>query len=330
MKKLTLFMIVGVFFSASIWAEDKAGSWAIAQSAPVAAKAPVEDAAPVLADNSSVSSTKVVSEAAAAPVVPVVEPAAEAADASNNNLPLANERAIEITSNMKVESQTKQQQDETMHYKIEVSYPQIKGENLSASAKQFNRVIDSMVNEEMNHFKKLVTMDMPHMKTLPQDIQRNSLKVDYDLDVVKPKNNTIVSVRLSTEGMQAGRAHPYHNNRVVNFDLTSGKILTLNDLFKKNSQFLKLLAAYSNKSLNEKLKKDNWMVEQGTKADPKNFKNWNLQADSLLITFDEYQVAPYVYGKQEVEVPYSALVKILADKTPISDCAKNSVNCQVG
>jgi len=72
------------------------------------------------------------------------------------------------------------------------------------------------------------------------------------------------------------------------------------------------------------------MVTQGTKPESKNFKNWNLQADSILITFDEYQVAPYVYGTQEVEIPYSVLEKILSAKSPIADCAKDSKNCQIG
>lgn len=156
------------------------------------------------------------------------------------------------------------------------------------------------------------------------------MKVDYDVDIVKPKSGTIVSVRLTFEGMQAGRAHPYHNNRVVNFDLQTGKIISLNDLFKKNSNFLKLFAAYASKTLNQKLKQDNWMVQQGTKADVKNFKNWNLQADSILITFDEYQVAPYVYGAQEVEVPYSELKRVLSAKAPIADCAKDPKSCQIG
>jgi hypothetical protein len=238
------------------------------------------------------------------------------------------DQSITLSKNMTVSSMSKHHVDAALSYQIDVNYPQIKGKDLSVASKHFNQEVEKMVNDEVTHFKKLVALDAPHMKTLPENIRKNSLKIDYDIDVIKPKTGTIVSVRLSSEGMQAGRAHPYHSNRAVNFDLATGKMLSLNDLFKKNSKFLQLIAEYSNKSLNQKLKKDNWMVAQGTKADVKNFKNWNLQADSLLITFDEYQVAPYVYGKQEVEVPYSELKKVLANQAPISDCATSSASCQ--
>lgn len=237
---------------------------------------------------------------------------------------------IEISPTMQIVSNTKHDEDTTLGCTIESKFPQIQGTSLSLGAKEFNTLVEKTVNEEINQFKKSVALDAPHMKTLPENIRQNTLKVDYDVDIIQPKTGPIISVRLTFEGMQAGRAHPYHNNRVVNFDLQTGKVITLNELFKKNSNFLKLLAAYTSKALNQKLKQDNWMVQQGTKANVSNFKNWNLQSDSLLITFDEYQVAPYVYGSQEVEVPYSELKKVLSSESPIVDCVKNPTSCQSG
>jgi hypothetical protein len=38
-----------------------------------------------------------------------------------------------------------------------------------------------------------------------------------------------------------------------------------------------------------------------------NYRNWNITPDGLMITFDEYQVAPYAAGPQTVTVPYSEL-----------------------
>lgn len=235
-----------------------------------------------------------------------------------------------ISSTMKIVSKSEQFVDEKLNYTIDVKYPQIQGTKLTAGAKSFNDTMEKTVNDEVTQFKKMVALDMPHMKTLPEDLRKNSMHIDYDIDLIKPNNQTIISARLSIEGMQAGRAHPFHSSRVMNFDLATGKALALNDLFKKDANFLPLLAAYSKKALNEKLKKDSWMVAEGTKADAKNFKNWNLQADSILITFDEYQVAPYTYGKQEVEVPYKNLKAVLSAQSPVAECAASSANCQVG
>jgi hypothetical protein len=251
---------------------------------------------------------------------------------SNGELDLvsSHDEAVVISPKMKIISKVQHQSDPKFYYAIDVNYPQIHGEDLSAGAKDFNKAIEHVVTDEITQFKRHVALDLVHMKTLPEEMRKNSLKVDYDIDVVKPKNSTLISVRMTFEGMQAGRPHPYHNNRVINFDLTTGKMITLNELFKKNAKFLQLLAAYTNKALNQKLKSDNWMVAEGTKADVKNFKNWNLQSDSILITFDEYQVAPYVYGSQEVEVPYAELKKIIDASAPIAECAMDSKSCQMG
>ncbi len=237
--------------------------------------------------------------------------------------------AVSLSQNMKIKSQSSHVADDKLKIKMDINYPQIQGKDLSVGAKEFNQQIEKIVKTETEQFKKSVILDVPHMQTLPDELKNNTLSVDYDVNVVKPKDQTLISVRLSFEGMQAGRAHPYHTNKVVNFDLKTGKILALNEIFKSNAKYLKLLAEYTRKALDEKLKKDNWMVAAGTTPDVKNFKNWNLQSDSLLITFDEYQVAPYVYGTQEVEIPYSVLQKILSSKTDVADCVKDSNRCQV-
>jgi hypothetical protein len=251
------------------------------------------------------------------------------AEVADTHVVANGEATVSISPTMQIISQSQHREDAKLGYEIDTKYPQIQGKTLSAGAKEFNSAIKKIVTTEVDQFKRLVALDKPHMQTLPEDIRTNSMKADYDVDVVKPKSGTIISVRMTFEGMQAGRAHPYHNNHVINFDLQTGKILTLSDLFKKDANFLKALAAYASNALNHKLKHDNWMVPQGTKADMNNFKNWNLQADSILITFDEYQVAPYTYGSQEVEIPYNQLKKILSAKAPIADCVGDSKSCEV-
>lgn len=253
---------------------------------------------------------------------------ADTVKVDNGQAAAPTEEAVDVSSDLKVIAKTDHLADKQLNYTVDANYPQLIGAPLPSSAVTFNKAILSMVKSEIEQFKNSVKLNAAHMKTVPVAMQKNTLKVDYDVDVIKPRNEALISVRLTFEGIQPWRAHPYHNNRVINFDLKSGKVLSLADLFKKKSKYLQVISAYSGQSLAGKLKNNSWMVAQGTKADPKNFKNWNLQADSLLITFDEYQVAPYVFGQQEVEVPYSELKKILAAKTPIAECARDSRACQ--
>ncbi len=250
--------------------------------------------------------------------------------AGPSQLPLAEDaQAVYITSDLKLIPNAEHTEDQQLRYAINAYYPQITGENLPASAQQFNKLIYSMVTDAIQQFKNYVKADMPHMETLPADMRHNTLNIDYDIDVIHPAQNQLVSVRLTIEGMQAGRAHPYHYRRVLNYDLGTGKALALKELFKPNTDYLKIFAKYANKKLNTTLQ-EKWMIADGTAPKPQNYKNWNPQADGLLITFDEYQVAPYAAGTQEVEIPYSELKKIISPKSPISTCVNNPKNCEVG
>lgn len=219
--------------------------------------------------------------------------------------------AVIINSHLKVISKTTNEENQALNYTLNATYPQIVGTPLSPAAENFNQHITNMVTAEVEQFKNSVKHDLPHMKTLPEDVRHNTLSIDYDVDVIHPNPLSLVSIRLNIEGMQAGRAHPFHVYRVLNFDLSHNKELALSDLFKPKANYLQSLSKYSSQKLTASLK-DKWMIASGAKANPANFKNWNIQADSILITFDEYQVAPYTNGPQEVEIPFSELKNIFS------------------
>lgn len=234
--------------------------------------------------------------------------------AEETQQPVDEDSAINIGQKMIIKATSQDETDDHLKATIKISYPQITGEHLSANATQFNQVMQQTVMAEVQQFKKYVTADLPHMKILmaeaPQADLHNEFQIDYDIDVIHPNHNTIISVRLNIEGMQMGRAHPYHNHKVVNYDLSSGKMLSLANLFKPNTNYMKFISEYSKKELLAKLP-DKWMVEKGAK-DPKNYQSWNIQDNTLLITFNEYQVAPYASGPQEIEIPFSTLKNIIA------------------
>ncbi len=233
------------------------------------------------------------------------------------------DEAVIVNNHLKIVSKSKNEENPLLNYTIEATYPQMIGAPLSNAAKNFNQEINTLVTSEIEQFKNNVKRDLPHMKTLPEEVKHNTLHIDYDVDVIHPEPLLLVSVRLNIEGMQAGRAHPYHAYRVLNFDLTHGKALALSDLFKPKTNYLKTLSKYSNKQLNASLE-DKWMISKGAKPNPDNYKNWNIQADSILITFDEYQVAPYTNGPQEVEIPFAELKNIFSSQALIISSAKDA------
>ncbi|HSW68942.1 MAG TPA: RsiV family protein [Gammaproteobacteria bacterium] len=216
------------------------------------------------------------------------------------------QKIVIINEKMQIVATQKHEENSELPYTIDLTYPQIAGENISPQAKKFNELVTDIVNKNVQQFKNYVKADMPHMQTLPDSVKQNSLKMSYDIDMIKPAKTVLITVRLVIEGMQAGRAHPYHTHQVLNFDLNNGKILTLGNLFKPHTNYLNMFSKYSSKELNAKLQ-DKWMIKEGTAPLAKNYQQWNLKDKGILITFEEYQVAPYFAGKQEVEIPYSKL-----------------------
>ena len=233
--------------------------------------------------------------------------------------------AVYISKSQKVVPEKKHEEDQALHYTIDITYPQIQGKNLTQAEKDFNQRIVTLVDNESKQFKNSVKLDIPHMKTLPDEALNNNLKIDYDLDVIHQLS--LISVRIAVEGMQAGRAHPYRSHRVLNFDLAHNKEMALSDLFKPKSAYLQAIAEYSAKKLHETVHEDDkWMIQNGAQAVAKNYRNWNIEKEAILITFDEYQVAPYVYGPQEVEIPFTELQHLLSPQGKMISSVKEPVN----
>ncbi len=119
-----------------------------------------------------------------------------------------------------------------------------------------------------------------------------------------------------------GGAHPGSHHRVLNYDLTTGNVLSLGDLFEPGSNYLDLIAEYCI----QELKKNQEILfpdfEQSAGPSAENYQVWIITPDGLLVVFEEYQVAPYAAGPQSVLVPYLDLEKILDPAGPLGKFAK--------
>lgn len=243
-----------------------------------------------------------------------------------------NQTTMQITDSVmqdiKITEQKIHETNKDLSYVIGATYPQIKGSTLSSAAQSFNQAVAQLTQQQIEQFKKYVIADQPHMKTLPPEIRKNSLNIGYELNIMKVNNQMLASLRLAIEGYQAGRAHPYHKYDVLNFNLMTGKLITLDELFKPNSKYLTFISNFCRQKLGEKLQ-DKWMLNDGTKPIGKNFKIWNLDANGLRFTFEEYQVAPYVEGSQEVVIPFVELKDLLAPTAPFFACTTNPKQCGV-
>ena len=107
-----------------------------------------------------------------------------------------------------------------------------------------------------------------------------------------------------------GAAHPGMNSITLNYDLGQGRELALGDLFTTDSSYLQKISEYCLAELRKQPYADVF-TETGAEPTFENYRNWNITAEGLLITFDAYQVAPGAAGPQQVMVPYGELTSLI-------------------
>lgn len=142
--------------------------------------------------------------------------------------------------------------------------------------------------------------------------------LDGDYTVVRDRNG-LISLRL-VRSEYLGGAHPSATVTTWNLDLERGRVLALADLFRPGSPWLSRLSSLSRAALREALGADadaEW-IDRGTTPDVKNFAAWALEDRDLLVTFQEYQVAPYALGAPQVRIEASDLRGVLRRDAPIT------------
>jgi hypothetical protein len=125
----------------------------------------------------------------------------------------------------------------------------------------------------------------------------------------------LLSVIFYVDGYVMGAAHPFHYSYALNYSLDRARILGLDDLFLSGSNYLEVLSTYC---LEDLARQGVLAWEEGVQPAPENYQRWNVTPEGLLVSFDEYTVAPYAAGPQAVVVPYALLKEIIDAGGPLA------------
>lgn len=186
-------------------------------------------------------------------------------------------------------------------YFITAQIPYAEGADPTRLA-NFNSLLKDTVQKEIASFRKGVQVNAP--------IQPVSAGSSFDLTyTVIGQALDYWSIKYDISFYFDGAAHPGHYNMNINYDLDRDRPLTLDELFLPGSNYLQVIADYCKAELT---KRDIAFEGFSTGADPlpENYTHWNMSNEGLVITFDEYQVAPYAAGPQVVVIPFSALQSV--------------------
>lgn len=196
--------------------------------------------------------------------------------------------------------------NQTPRYTLSAETPVLQGLD-DPRVTLFNQAVAALVQEEVTAFK----VSAPEALDTPEG---SSFELGFT--ILSPPGD-LISLQFLVNGYSAGAAHPYHYTRTFNYQLSTGQVLMLDQLFLPSADYLNALAGYCQPELQQRLGSDVFFAE-GADPQPANYQNWNLVFEGLVITFDEYQVAPYAAGPQTVMIPYSVLEDILDPQGPVA------------
>lgn len=237
------------------------------------------------------------------------------------------EQHIKFTGDAHFADKLVSQHDDKRKYSIEAAYPQLAGSQ-SANAEKFNREVAALVSKTVADWRKGAGSEPGEDDDSSEMvINEDSLDIDYEVELA---NNDLISLIFSISDFPRGAAHGSYSSEVVNYDLKTGRLLKLSDLFQPRVNYLKTLSDYCIKDLkaqNNKQKPDERIlddegIERGAGPEEVNYKLWNITEKGLLITFGVYQIGPFAAGQQEVVIPYPALKGILRPDGPTAPFVK--------
>lgn len=190
-----------------------------------------------------------------------------------------------------------QKDNDDPRYVIEANYPSLEGVPRSAV---FNQKVEAFINEQVDQFPS----DVAQLEGEWRQVE-SFLRIDYEVTF---QSNQIISVLYTVSYLVAGAAHPGSDVHSMNYDVAMGRFVELPMLFVPDSNYLEIISRYCEDDLNQRGVLS-WA--EGLEPISANFETWNVRAESLLITFPPYQVAPGAAGILQVSVPLSELQPVI-------------------
>ena len=131
----------------------------------------------------------------------------------------------------------------------------------------------------------------------------NASTVDFE-----SKNGELFSITVNGSDYFYGAAHPSGSSQSLVFDLSTGEIITLKDLFEAN--FEKKLAKIAERNFIRENGKDGWDFTPGNGSFPLP-DHFIVGAKGMNFMFGQYEIGPYAAGMPTFFVPFEQLKEFI-------------------
>jgi hypothetical protein len=234
------------------------------------------------------------------------------------------QQPIEFASGTEIVAKQIKENNKKLNYTVEVGYPEIKTA-LDTRFDKFNVEAKNVAGRMVAAFKKEQgeTAKDDTGATTTSELT-STFSGSYRIAMA---NDSLISMRYDFDGYMGGAAHGGESSAALNYDLKSGKVLKLADLFTPGAKYVSVISAYcitdlkrQSKATGDSLPDD--MIKVGAAPNAQNFQSWTITRKGLQIAFDPYQVGPYAAGPQIVLVPYAALKDLIKPDGALAAFAK--------
>jgi hypothetical protein len=194
--------------------------------------------------------------------------------------------------------------DSALRYTAHLAYPQIDGAALGLDAA--NRALADTARAVVALYR-------------PPEEPHGELAAGFEASVEGGFETSLLRDSLYSGLLEAyaytGGAHGIQDIRALNVDLRTGRPISIDALFARGTSWQDTLATLSTRALERSLGAD-VLFDGRVPVELSTFRVFTLTADSLVLTFPPYAVAPYAAGPQRVAFAWSTLRPLLDANGP--------------
>ncbi|HEY9404090.1 MAG TPA: DUF3298 domain-containing protein [Pyrinomonadaceae bacterium] len=206
-------------------------------------------------------------------------------------------------------------ENQRLRYKIDVTYPQIEGTK-NPEILNLNHRMRLLVSEQYRWPLNPSKEDLLYYQKHPDIF--NTIDSTYEVPLA---TDDLLSIYIEGYSYGIGAAHSVQYSFTVNYDLSSGKLLKLADIFKPTVNHLQFISQYCLNELTKRHGGESIWKEALTPKE-KNYESWNITNEGITINFDACKVDGCAGGEQEVKIPFATLKDMLNPNSPVILLAK--------
>lgn len=223
-----------------------------------------------------------------------------------------------------ITSQDYKDSSASKRYSIDITYPKV---DFGAEALMGVRGIAQDINNCVDTLRDNIVKDFKdYVNTLPPTPCGQGYSYLYTTYKTFYNNSSLFSFSFETSSAPDCSNHPYNFTSTLNYSITSVGAFGLSDIFLKDKPYLKFISDHCIRELKKRAAEEKVDAEEtineGAAPIESNFRVFNVNDKELLITFNPYQVGPWIWGSQTVSIPLSEIKSMIDPEGPLSSLVK--------